>query len=110
MRSSGQNATELFGEIEGRKKNRPPDPPSSRITEPLGGCYTHCNSLRNGGGEGIRAPCIRIQNGSFEPGVGWGVGWGEVIALCLKHLMTGQSEHYSNFLVIKRVIAAGGRL
>ncbi len=37
-------------------------------------------------------------------------GGGEVIALCLKHLMTGQSEHYSNFLVIKRVIAAGGRL
>ncbi len=58
-----------------------------------------------GGGEGIRAPCIRIQNGSFESGVE-----GEVNALCLQHLMTGQSEHYSNFLVIKHVIAAGGLL
>ncbi len=25
-----------------------------------------------GGGEGIRAPCTRIQNGSFESGVGGG--------------------------------------
>ncbi len=96
----------------GKEKNRPPDPPSSRITEPLGGCYTLCNSLRNGGrgGGGYKGALYKnterqfwVRGGGRSLLCAWSISWrGKVSTIQIFLLQNASSPPVVYYDMLKK--------